>query len=176
MADWLVAVARPHSLVPSVGRPHLTKIFDDLTGRGHTCYQPRERVRVVRRGRKSWQSRLLLGHYVLVELLIDWAHQFVDIMRSQFVSRILTADERPLLARECEVQRVRASEDQRGFVPTPKKLPKTGDRGFLTEGAFASFEAEFHSRDEVELVDRVLVSLFGRLQPISVDTGTWVPA
>lgn len=166
MADWLVA--------ETVWRMEATA-SEALSDCGYNCYQPRFRECKVVRGRKVWIERFLLGRYLLVELIVDYVRQLVEIAGTRGIAGILKVDERPLLARAHEVSRLRGSEI-RGYVRVkPKVSPTPGTQGYIMVGPFYGFPAKFESRSE-RGNDNVLVNLFGRLTPIELETGAWEPS
>ena len=162
MSDWLVAEAE-------FGRERSAAAL--LSDRGFNCYQPKFRERKVVRGRKVWLERFLLGRWTLVELLADWARQYHDVLSIRGVRRILVVDERPLVAREREVARLRSTEE-RGFVPVGKiKQFEPGDRVWIDSGPFAGYSAMFESEDDVG-DPTVLVAFLGALTPLVLTVGS----
>ncbi len=166
MANWLVAEAEWRRESDALGV---------LTGQGLNCYQPRFRERQIFRGRKVWAEHLLLGRFVLIELLADFVSQYWLVMGLRGIKRILVVDERPLLARGREVERLRSSEI-RGFVPVPKRATfKAGDRVWVDAGPFAGCAAQFDREDDVG-DPTVLVEFLGGLTPLSLPAGSISPA
>ncbi len=166
MPDWLAAETEWN-------REHLAA--EGLAGRGHKFYQPKFRQRKIVRGRKVWLERFLLGRWTLVELLADWARQYNDILSIRGIRRILLANERPLVARQSEVDKLRNSEE-RGFVPVAKVQQfKPGDRVWVDTGPFAGYSAQFEGEDDVG-DPTVLVAFLGALTPLSLTAGSISPA
>lgn len=166
MPDWLVAETEWNGELLAA---------EGLAGRGHNYYQPRFRERRVVRGRKVWLERFLLGRWTLVELLADWARQYHDLLSIRGIKRILMVDERPLVARDHEVRRLRGSEE-RGFVPVMKiQQFKPGDRVWVDTGPFAGYSAQFESEDDVG-DPTVLVAFLGALTPLVLTAGSISPA
>lgn len=162
MTDWLVPVAK----YQAVGRAR-----EKLEDIGFRCYQPKSRDRVVVRGRATWVERFYLGPYLFVEWLGDWQRQFADMMSTGCLVSVLSVDDRPLVARGHEVDRLTSGE-VRGFIPAP--VPMTGTPGRVRDGIFSGFPARFEARRE--LVDDILINLFGRFVKMPVPRGAWEPA
>ena len=143
MPDWFVALA---------DRSWTLRSEDPLALIGCRSYRPRYRERVVVRGAKSWRDQFLLGQYVLVELRMkvsslgqvvrDWADQFHAVLNTSGVSGVLNADGAPLIAREVEIERLRASE-HRGYVPPPQRGFRRGQRVTIERGAMADVRASY---------------------------------
>jgi transcription antitermination factor NusG len=162
MPDWVVAVARYQREV-SVGA--------DLTAAGYVPYQPRWRERIVRRGKRTWVERMLLGRYILVQYVGDCVQWLSDLTSIRSVQKVLSVDERPLVVRNAEVTKMMGRE-VRGFVPI-ERTPDRGSRGRVTHGAFAGQPAQFHSRDDERWTDRVMIEAFGQLTQIELPLGGW---
>src|SRR5258708_26250666 len=116
MADWLIVV-----LISATVRA------DPLEG--FRTYQPvyRERRRV--RGARVYVTRPLLGRYILAELDADWPRQFHLIRRVECVRGILTAEEKPVVAREAQVTALRARERRGGSPGPPRGARHVGQPG-----------------------------------------------
>ncbi len=161
MADWLIVV-----LISATVRA------DPLEG--FRTYQPvyRERRRV--RGARVYVTRPLLGRYILAELDADWPRQFHLIRRVECVRGILTAEEKPVVAREAEVTALRARE-RRGFIELPPRVRfKFDQRVTVTRGPFVTHEARY--REERGVLDVVEISLFGAPREILLPEGSIVAA
>jgi transcription antitermination factor NusG len=167
---WLAAI----STYEAAKLDEPSKVEKDLTERGYSVYRPKFRSRVSVRGVRRWVAGFLLDSYVLVRYVdasIDW---FANLTSSKFVRDALHVGDKPMLARDAEVCRLRETE-RRGFVPVPTNTPDRGAKGRVTRGAFSMQAAEFVSRDEESGFDEVLVQLFGRPNQIVVPIGDWAP-
>lgn len=164
MADWLVAVAEYQ---------REERVGEKLSTAGLNSYQPIFRERRFLRGRRIWRDRYLLGRYVLVEAAGAALCELASIVKGvRYVCGILSADERPLVARGVEVDRLRSSE-VRGRVPIELTQPRRGAPGKIFSGMFAGHVAQFDKRDDERGVDRILVEAFGQLTPLEIPTGAW---
>jgi transcription antitermination factor NusG len=116
----------------------------------------------VRRGyhKPIYVPRPLLGKYLFVEVVIaEWGHQFHRIVAVRGIAGILTKGEKPMVAREHEVQRIRDSEVH-GYVPTPTKIRFVRDqRVRICRGPFVGHDARF--KRERGVLDVVEIELFG---------------
>lgn len=178
MADWLVAIA---------AHQRETRAYDELSEAGYVCYQPKFREKIFKRGRRTWVERMLLGRYILIEFAgrcVEWFARLcgrivhdelvvVGAKHFRFVRGILTADERPLVARGAEVMRMRGSE-VRGFVPVSLARPREGSPGRIINGMFAGQPAKFVKRNDDRGTDRVLVDAFGQLTAVELPIGAWM--
>ena len=137
-------------------------------------YRPFYRVRRVVRGRRVYTEHPLLGRYLLVEMLADWAGQFHRVVAVRDVSGILHQDERPVVAREHEVARLKSME-RRGYVELPKRARFQFDqRVTVTRGPFVTHEGRY--RAERGVLDVVEISLFGSQREILLPEGSIVAA
>jgi transcription antitermination factor NusG len=88
----------------------------DVKSLGFTCYQPTFRECIVRRGKKVWNERLLFGRYFFArwEQSLPWRSVF-DLRN---VTGIMMRPDAPLpaLARDFEIDSIRAREDRSGHV------------------------------------------------------------
>jgi transcription antitermination factor NusG len=163
MSDWIIAICLR------------TEAYERLMICGETCYRPMYRVRLRWRGRQKWVTRPLLGRYLLVELeAAHWAEQFHRIARVRGIAGILTREEKPMVARQSEVDVIRASE-VRGYVPAPKKVrfvPQQHVR--ISRGPLIDVEGKFvKSKGELDVV---AVSLLGGPREIMLPAGSLLPA
>jgi transcription antitermination factor NusG len=143
VADWFVAVA---------DRAHDAKVGQALLLCGQNWYRPKYRETVIRRGLKTWRDRFFLGHYVLIELLADWANQFHQVLGTPGIRSVLAAENikslqsEPLLVREREVQDLR-SRERRGYVQAPERF-KRHDRIFVQRGPFVDQHGAYEFSDD----------------------------
>lgn len=88
----------------------------DVRGLGFTCYQPLYRELIVRKGRKIWEERLLLGRYFFAKW--DAASSWRSLFEVRTVAGIMMRSDAPMpaLVRDWEIERIRAREDRSGFV------------------------------------------------------------
>lgn len=166
MPDWLVGQALPKQELVA---------HASLTGMGFNCYQPKFRERRVVNGKKTWHERLLLGRYMLIEYAFDFIDCYHTIINAKGVASVLTADEKPLTAREAEVEALRASE-VKGCVPVIVRTDrfKKGQKVFIIKGAFADHSGQYVKGTENR--DVVGLELFGRLIPIELELGRLIAA
>lgn len=88
----------------------------DVKGLGFTCYQPLYRELVVRKGRKIWEERLLLGRYFFAKWAADNSWQALFNLRT-VAGVMMRADAAlPALVRDWEIESIRVREDRSGFV------------------------------------------------------------
>lgn len=145
MPGWLVAVS---------GAGREGKAAEELGVAGFSFYQPVYRERGVVRGRRGWVTKYLLGRYILVEMVERW-YQLLSFIH---LSDVLRHDEKPRLARDDEVQRLKNSE-RRGYVPKPDI--QNGARVFIKRGAFVDCYGTYEGKNDGG-DDLVLVDVFGR--------------
>lgn len=166
MPDWLVGQSMPKQEAVA---------HASLTGMGFNCYQPKFRERVVVNGRKTWHERLLLGRYLLIELAFDFVSCYHSIISAKGVSSLLTADEKPLTARDKEVRQLMSSE-VKGCVPVIVRQDrfKKGQKVFIIKGPFSDHSGQYVKGTESR--DVVGLELFGRLIPIELELGRLIAA
>jgi transcription antitermination factor NusG len=164
MADWLIAICMR------------TEAYERLCDSGQTCYRPMYRVRQRRGyGRPIYVPKPLLSACILIELVIaEWAEQFHRIVAVRGVGGVLTREEKPMVAREHEVQRIRDSE-VRGFEPKPQAIRFVRDQQVQVsrspfQGQLAVFKREKGVLDVVEL------TLFGSSRELVLPMGSLVAA
>lgn len=161
MADWLVGQALPKQ--ESIAHASLTAM-------GFHCYQPKYRERRIVKGRKTWVERLLLGRYLLIELVFDFVAHYHEIVGAKGVGTLLLADERPLVARDSEVRRLQGSE-VRGCVPmmVQKSRFARGQKVLVIKGPFLDLNGQYvESRDDRDVVE---LELFGGLTSVELELG-----
>jgi transcription antitermination factor NusG len=160
MSDWIIAHHRREETYE-----RLAVLWN--------CYRPLYRVRLRWRGHMKWFVKPLLGRYLLIELVTDWPRQFHGIRAVRGVG-ILVREEKPLVARQHEIDAIRATEE-RGYVPTPKKIrfqPMQNVR--ISRGPLIDVEGKFvKSKGELDVV---AVSLFGGPREITLPAGSLLPA
>jgi len=145
------------------------RAYELLCADGMTCYRPLTRKRVVSRGRRTYVTNYLLGWYLLVEMVQDWVEQFHRIIRTPGIIGILMCDERPMVARESEVQRLRASE-KHGFVPLPTKMRfHPGQSVLVNDGPFRELRAKYITAKGES--DSVELDFFGSMRIITLPPG-----
>jgi transcription antitermination factor NusG len=112
----------------------------------------------------------LLGRYLLVELALDWPRQFQAMAHVRDVVGIMHRDERPGVAREHEVARLKSME-RRGYVELPKRTRFAYDqRVTVTRGPFVTLEACY--KEERGVLDVVELQLFGGARSIVLQEGS----
>ena len=163
MADWVVAVCQ-------YGKE--AAVHGDLTTLGFVCYMPRYRERLRYRGRKVWVERLLLGRYLLVEFV---AARWTEVRSALHVNEVLMADERPLLARSSEVERIKRSEVH-GFVPIGKQ-PRFDLKQLvlITSGLFMGRHALYDGVSN-RGTDYIQLEMLGQVARVEVAPGILIAA
>lgn len=166
MADWLVGQALPKQE---------STAHASLTSMGFHCYQPRYRERCIVKGRKTWVERLLLGRYLLIEWVFDFVEHYHVIVNAKGIGTLLLMNERPLVARDREVRRLRGSE-VRGCIPM--KVQKSrfahGQRVLVTKGPFSDLKGQYvESREDRDVVG---LDLFGGFTSVELELGRLIAA
>lgn len=89
----------------------------DVRGLGFTCYQPLYRELIVKRGRKIWEERLLLGRYFFAKWQ-DPDTRWKDLFDLRTVAGVMMRTDAalPALVRDWEIESIRSREDRSGFV------------------------------------------------------------
>lgn len=144
----------------------------DVKDLGFTCYQPVERIVVVKRGRKTHVERLLMGRYLFArwDESIPW-RQILGLRR--VFGLLMQVDaELPAFAHDGEIERIRAAEDRNGFVQVDAARAsgfRPGQRVRAASGTFIGFTGEFveHRRDG----DWAELVMFGRRTRIGFNPG-----
>ena len=162
MPDWAVAISEYR--MERAAR-------ESLAAAGFTCYQPKFRERRIVRGRRVWVECLLLGRYLLVEMVDRWR----EMLTSRGVLDLIMSDERPMIARQSEVDKIRGLE-VRGFVPVTSLNAFTrGQRVEIMRGSFLYHSAEYQERNEKDR-DVVLLELLGQLVRTELPVGSLTAA
>ena len=156
MSNWLVAqtAQRFGQLAPV-----------DLGERGFNVYQPMFTKETINKGRRVTTQRPLLGSYLLIELDFDFSEHYYSIISTRGIARVLMREQKPLCARQTEVDRLRMISDT---VMVRQEYEK-GQTVIINYKSFANLKGTYvESRD---LVDIVLIELLGQLVPVNIPKG-----
>jgi transcription antitermination factor NusG len=143
---------------------------------GYNCFQPVFRERCIEHGRTRWRDRLLLGRYLLIEFVFDFANHYGQLLAVKGLSSLLMADGRPLVALEREVKVLRDLVNDHGHVPVKVKQDRftKGDKVYTITGPFGEMNGVFDGMKNDRAV--VLYQLFGQLTPVEVEQRSLIAA
>ena len=160
MAHWLVGQSEPR----------MERVASKaLALSGYNCFQPVFRERQVINGRTKWRDCLLLGRYLLIEFVFDFADHYGPLLAIKGLSSLLTADGRPLVALEREVRVLRDLVNDKGHVPVKVKQNRftKGEKVYTIDGPFGEINGVYDGERNNNAV--VLYQLFGQLTPVEVE-------
>jgi len=132
---------------------------------------PRENVTEVVKGERKSTSRKLFPGYILVKMELNkrtW-HMVTETPR---VAGFVGASDDPASIRpvsEREVMKVTNQMAEGTARPAPKQRFEEGETVRVTDGPFANFSATVDEVDVDKGRLRVLVSIFGRATPVTLD-------
>lgn len=168
MKYWLVGLSEPRMELAASKALALS---------GYNCFQPIYRERVIDGGRTKWRDRLLLGRYLLIEFVFDFADHYGPLVSTKGLSSLLMADERPLAVRDREVKILRDLVNDKGHVPvkvTANRFTK-GDRVYTIKGSFGEITGTYDGVKNGTKVN-VLYELFGQLVTVEVEQRSLIAA
>lgn len=143
----------------------------DVRAAGFTCYQPTYREQIVRRGRKIWEERLLLGRYFFARW--DGDRDWRGLFELRSVAGIMMRADEPLpaLVRDWEIESIRSRESPSGHVVgTAKNAFRINQRVRAAVGVLAGNDGVYvgTGRGGCEIA---LLDLFGRQTKIEFAPG-----
>ena len=151
------------NILRRVHREGLERYFGDII-------IPTERVAETRGGKKRVVERKLYPGYIMVRMILNDESWFL-IRETSGVGDFTGAAGKPLPMKDEEIQRMLGQEVAKEDPAQPKiKIDfSPGDRVKIKEGPFESFEGTVDTIDEASGRVSVLIEIFGRSTPTSVD-------
>ncbi|HLB95811.1 MAG TPA: transcription termination/antitermination protein NusG [Patescibacteria group bacterium] len=127
---------------------------------------PKEKQIEIKNGRRKTVEKRIFPGYVLVEMVVADDSWYI-VRNTPNVTGFIGLGVRPTPMSEEEIERIQ----KRMGVDEPKyKIEfKTGDLVRINDGPFKSFEGKVTDIDEDKGKIKVLVSMFGRETPVSLD-------
>lgn len=159
---WIVAVTESRSEAKAQANLH-----------GHETYLPMVRELVVEGGKRMWRHGVLFPGYLFVKIHDQWRFLLSTIGIINVI-RFGGDEHSPAVLSENVVATLKRNE-KKGFIEIQPPMFRTGERVKIQSGYFAGMEGIYCAANSLER-ETVLLSLLGRLTPVSVSTGLLTPA